>query len=177
MDSPARQGKGATATATDPARDLEIGFLADHLAACGVLAEWFTADWGEPGEPGAITARRRELPARANRDRLPLCLVGLLDGAPVATATLKFREIEYADADFWVGSVYVRTDRRGNGHCRTIVTAAEQLAAGLGFTPLYLYTRDKVALYCRLGWRTVAEAAVSGRPVTIMRRDPLGRPR
>ena len=154
---------------------LEIALLADHPEAVDVLAGWFAREWGV-GDTRAFEDRRRQLPLRARRDSLPICLLGLVDGEPVATATLKFREIEYADdADFWLGSVYVREDARGRGYGRAIVAAATDLAVARGFVPLYLYTRDKRELYEHLGWRFVDATVADARPAIVMV-TPAGAP-
>jgi len=113
-----------------------------------------------------LTAR---LASRANRDRLPICLVGLVEDDPVATATLKFREIAYSGAaDFWLGSVYVREDVRGRGYGSAIVAGAEALAVARHFTPLYLYTPRKGAFYRRLGWQSVGETTTDGKRALVM---------
>jgi len=155
---------------------LTIALLADHPEAVATLAEWFAGEWGDPDRPGAAETYRHSLPQRANRDRLPLCLLGLLEDDLVATATLKFREIEYSpEADFWLGSVYVREDARGHGHGRTIVAAAETLATAKRFTPLYLYTPSKQALYAHLGWQAVGETHADGKPAVVMRAAHRGK--
>jgi len=152
---------------------LTIAYLADHHDAVPVLADWFSREWGRgrPGMEAAAIAER--LAAAASRDTLPICLLGLLDGEPVATASLKFREIEFApEADYWLGSVYVREDCRGRGFGREIVAAAEAVASAAGFTPLYLYSRGKESLYSELGWTVVARTTVTGRPAAVMTRMP-----
>lgn len=149
---------------------LTIALLADHPEVISTLAGWFAAEWGGPDLGAAAARYRRSLPARANRDRLPLCLLGFIGDDLVATATLKFRELEYSpDADFWLGSVYVREDRRRRGHGTAIVAAAEELAATRRFTPLYLYAPTKEAFYLRRGWRTVGRTMADGKPAAIMR--------
>jgi GNAT superfamily N-acetyltransferase len=151
---------------------LSIAYLADHPEAVPVLAEWFAREWGGLDPRDTVEGFCERLPSRANRDRLPICLLGLVNGEPVATATLKFREIEYAPtADFWLGSVYVREDARGRGHGRTIVAAAEAAAAAKRFAPLYLYTPRKEALYRRLGWRTAGATIADGKRATVMSRQ------
>jgi GNAT superfamily N-acetyltransferase len=148
---------------------MTIAYLADHPEAIPVLAEWLAREWGDLGPQNTVEGYCRRLSSRANRDRLPICLLGVLDGEPAATATLKFREIEYsAAADFWLGSVYVREDVRGRGHGRAIVAAAEALAMAKQFTPLYLYTPRKEALYRHLGWQTVGKTTADGKQATVM---------
>ena len=148
---------------------LNIAYLADHPEAAPVLAEWFSSEWDEP--PGmSVAAAAERLASLASHDRLPICLLGLVDGDPVATATLKFREIEFSsEADFWLGFVYVREKVRGLGYGRAIVTAAEAVAVAAHFTPLYLHTPSKESLYRRLGWQTVgATTTTQGNHSAVM---------
>lgn len=154
---------------------LRIAWLADRPDAVPVLAEWFAREWGDLDARNTVAGFRARLPLRATRERLPMCLLGMLRGCVVATASLKYREIEYApDADFWLGSVYVREDVRGCGHGRAMVAAAEAQAAAKSFSPLYLYTSGKEGLYEALGWRVVGQAIVDGKPAAVMRKHVGG---
>ena len=84
---------------------MRIVYLADRPEAVAVLAEWFAAEWGDLDPLNTVEGYKARLPQRAHRERLPVCILGLVDDTPVATATLKFRELEYLpDADFWLGS-------------------------------------------------------------------------
>ena len=151
---------------------MRIAYLADRPDAAPVLAAWFAREWGDGGAQ-RTDAYAAQLAKCMRRDRLPICLVGLLGVEPVATATLKFREIEYADeADFWVGWVCVRPDMRGRGYGTALVAAAEAEAAARGLTPLYLHTPGAAAFYRRLGWRTVGTTTSDGHPSTVMTKVP-----
>jgi GNAT superfamily N-acetyltransferase len=154
---------------------LSIGYLADHPDAAPVLAGWFAREWGDGSPQTSISAFTASLSCSANRDRLPICLLGLFDDEPVATVTVKFREIEYSEeADFWIGWVYVREDMRGRGYGRAVVTAAELQAAAKHFSPLYLHTPAKEAFYRRLGWQTIGLTTVDGRQTTVMTKTVSG---
>ena len=154
--------------------ELTVADLADHPEAIPILAEWFSQEWGCGRPEMAPAAIAERLAAGVSRDTLPICLLGLLDDEPVATATLKFREIDFApEADYWLGSVYVREDRRGRGLGRQIIAAAEAVASAAGLTPLYLYSRGKESFYRELGWETVAEAIVTGSAAVVMTRSPV----
>ena len=151
------------------ATPLSIEFLADHPDAVAVLAQWFAREWGDGSSERTAAGYAAQLARSANIDRLPVCLVGLLDAEPVATATLKFREIDYSrEADFWVGWVCVRQDMRGRGFGRALVAAVEALAAARRDTPLYLHTPREEAFYRRLGWRTIGPTIADGKPSTVM---------
>ena len=149
---------------------LTITYLSDQPQAVPVLAAWFAREWGDGSPAMAPDAIAGRLAAQTGPPELPLTLLGLLDGEPLATATLKFRELDWEpQADHWLGSVYVRADVRGRGHGRAIVAAAEAAAAAGGLAPLYLYSPAKVDLYRRLGWEPVGETVVGGKRATILR--------
>jgi len=148
---------------------LDIVYLADRLNAAPLLAAWLAAEWGDGTprmEPAAVTDR---LLAQASRETPPVCLLGFADDRLIATATLKYRELEFAlQADYWLGSVYVREDMRGHGHGRAIIEAARQVAIDLSLLPLYLYTPHKESLYRHLGWETVGHTRTGAKQATVM---------
>jgi GNAT superfamily N-acetyltransferase len=148
---------------------LETAYLVDRLNAAPLLADWFSAEWGDGTphmETDAITER---LMSQAGRDTPPICLLGMVDDAVVATATLKYREIDFSpQADYWLGSVYVRDDCRSRGYGRAIISAALVIAASAGLLPLYLYTPRKEAFYQRLGWDTVGVTVADGKQAAVM---------
>jgi GNAT superfamily N-acetyltransferase len=161
---------------------LSICYLADHAEVVPDLAEWFVSEWGDDSEEGTAAAYASQLSHAANADRLPVCLVGLLGAEPVATATLKFREIEYSpEADFWLGWVCVREDMRGRGFGRALVRAVEAQAAQRGMARLHLHTPTRESFYHQLGWRTLGLTISEGRRSTVMTKafsdvDPTARP-
>jgi GNAT superfamily N-acetyltransferase len=153
---------------------LTIAYLSDHPEAVPTLAAWFAREWGD-GSPATTQAAIAErLATKAGPPELPITLVALLESEPVATATLKFREIDWApEADYWLGSVYVRDDLRGRGFGRAIIAAAQAAAADAGHAPLHLYSPAKAALYRRLGWEPVGETVANGKQATVLRQACL----
>ena len=150
---------------------MEVQWLADQPGLIGTLAAWFHAKWGSNPEhpPDSIAAR---LSQRLNRDELPLALVGFVEGNPVASASLKIRELDSCpEYDHWLGSVYVTPSQRGKGFGKLISRAAADQAESLGLRKLYLYTNlDLVAFYQSLGWVPIKEVERNGRPISVMRR-------
>jgi N-acetylglutamate synthase-like GNAT family acetyltransferase len=57
-------------------------------------------------------------------------------------------------------SVCVAPDQRGTGLGRRLVTAAEETAASLGLTELYLLTETAEGWFPRLGYRVATRASV-----------------
>lgn len=151
---------------------LTIADLRDHLDAAPVLAAWFACEWGDGTPAMAQAAIAERLAAQTDPDTLPITLLGLLADDPVATVTLKYRELDWAPgADYWLGSLYVREDLRGRGFARTMLDAAETAAAAAGSVPLYLYSPAKVALYRHLGWEPVGETIVGAKQATIPKHE------
>jgi len=161
--------EGALGGSTIPTAGLTIGDLRECPDALPALAGWFSLAWGDGTPERSAASYAAQLEACLGDDALPVCLVGLLGDEPVATATLKFREIEYAaDADFWIGWVCVRHDMRGRGLGRALVEAVEAVATGRGLSPLYLHTPEKETFYAHLGWTTLERAIADGGPTTVM---------
>lgn len=71
----------------------------------------------------------------------------------------------------WLANVLVLPAWRGRGIGSALVKSVMDYA-GVLQTPCYLYTFDQVALYERLGWRTIEQDRYVDRPITIMRYLP-----
>jgi len=73
---------------------IEIKYLADHPKLIPLLATWFHDEWGKNNPSLTVESIQRQIRERLNRDKLPLCMVGFAKSKPIATATLKIREME-----------------------------------------------------------------------------------
>ncbi len=148
---------------------IEIRYLADRPELIPVLASWFYAEWGTPDL--SVERIERRLHERLNRDRLPLVLVGFHDQQPVASASLKIREMEIRPEYLhWLGSVYVRPEERNRGIGSHLIEYAASEARRWDVEDLYLYTTYRENLYARLGWITIERVEYHGRSVAVMRR-------
>ena len=154
---------------------LEIGLLADHPEVIETLARWFTEEWGSNPQHsiGSITALLNQ---RLNRDQPPMALIGFTNDQVVASASLKIRELEQLPQyEHWLGSVYVRPEKRGLGFGKQITQAAIQQAHNIGIAELYLYTNLNLQdFYAELGWQSIQKIQRNGRSVTIMRHQLSG---
>jgi N-acetylglutamate synthase-like GNAT family acetyltransferase len=116
-----------------------------------------------------IEQRRR---ARADAEPFPITFVGFTEQTPVATATLKQREMAtHEHLEHWIGNVYVPPEHRRRGFASDIVRVAVQHARELGIETLYLFAIDQVSFYETLGWRVMERAHYHGDNVVIMKRD------
>ena len=150
---------------------IEIKYLADHPELTHLLATWFDDEWGKNNPSLTMELIERRVRKRLNRDKIPLCMVALTKSKPIATATLKIREMEiYPQFEYWLGNVYVLPEYRNQGAGSQITEATIEKAKLLGVKNLYLYTQDREHFYQRLGWITLEQVEYHAHPVVIMRR-------
>jgi putative hydrolase of the HAD superfamily len=155
---------------------IEIKYLADHPELVHLLSTWFYDEWGQNNPPLIIEHIEHRVRERLNRDKIPTCLVAYASSKPIATATLKIREMDiypqdkYPQFEHWLGNVYVVPEYRKQGVGSQIVESTSEKARSLGVKDLYLYTRDQEHFYQRLGWKTMEQVDYHGHMVFVMRR-------
>ncbi len=151
---------------------LRIEPLADHPELFPILAEWENAEWGHLMPDVSIEDLAAAFARRANRDRVPMTFVGLLDEEFVSTASLVERDLPpRADLSPWLAIVRTLPQQRGRGFGSALVRAVMDKAFHLGHDRLYLYTPDQQDFYARLGFRPLETMAYRGETITIMRAD------
>lgn len=130
-------------------------------------ASWLWAEWARrKGRTLAMVTAR--LAARAEPEQT---FVALLDGVPVATASLVNADLDTRpDLSPWLASVFVDPPFRGQGHAAALVRRVEDAARAQGVGTLWLYTQHAAGLYAKLGWETVGPEMDRGISVTLMRR-------
>ena len=149
-------------------------YLADQPQLLPVLADWFFEEWGHQNPRSSLLSMQDELERYLHKDRIPLAVVSLKDSQPVASASLRIREMEsHPQYMHWLGGVYVHPDHRRQGIGSRLVefTAAE--ARRLSVEELYLYTRTRVKFYARLGWQVIEKPFYEGKVVSVMKRELL----
>jgi GNAT superfamily N-acetyltransferase len=103
---------------------------------------------------------------------IPRTLVLLVDGEPVATASLTEHDLdERPDLTPWLAGVFVAPHVRGRGYARRLVAAVEEEARTGQISTLWLYTNTAERVYARVGWRTVETVLHNGKPFALMSRD------
>lgn len=145
-------------------------YLADRPEFIPVLAGWFFAEWGSNNPQ--LTRERIEgnLKERLNREQAPLALVRMLDGSPIASASIKIQEMEtHPQYQHWLGSVYVLAEHRHQGIGTNLIQRTIEEARRIGLNELYLYTRGKQKFYAKLGWRSIETPIYHGRKVILMK--------
>jgi GNAT superfamily N-acetyltransferase len=113
--------------------------------------DWYVNVWSEADRSGTNP---------------PHCVVALVDGEPVGTASVVLDdELPGAtEPGPWLAAVYVLPDYRGRGAGRAMVRELMSRMRG----PLWLYTEHESDWYRDMGWRHVREAVLNGHAVTVM---------
>lgn len=129
------------------------------------VAAWHQGAWQQQDLP----QRKERLRDHLGPSSLPTTLLGMWDEQPVGSVSLvRYQKLGGFEASVWLANVFVRPDYRQRGIGADLMSAAADFAAGLGLSPLYLYTYDHEQYYRALGWQTLKRHSFSGRPVTIM---------
>ena len=151
--------------------DIEIKYLSDQPELVHLLSKWFHDEWGRNDPSLTVESIERHVRERLNRDKIPLCLVAFAKSKPIATATLKIREMDiYPQFEHWLGNVYVLPVYRNQGVGSQITEAIVETAKSLCVKTLYLYTRDQEHFYQRLGWELMEQIEYRGSMASVMKR-------
>jgi N-acetylglutamate synthase-like GNAT family acetyltransferase len=106
-----------------------------------------------------------------NRDHPPITFLGFLKDELVGTAAIKIQEMKtHPQYKYWLGSVYVHEAYRGEGIASKLINTVIDKASQLEIDKLYLYTRGKVHLYAKFGWKILEETNYRGKRAYIMER-------
>ena len=146
----------------------EYIYLADQPQLLPTLADWFYEEWGHNNPQSSRESMQRTLSEFLNKEQLPLTFVRMRDSKPIASASLKIREM--VTHPQYLGGVYVHPDYRGQGIGSQVVEFSAAQAIQLKVTDLFLYTRGHENFYARFGWRVIEEPVYEGRVVSIMKR-------
>jgi GNAT superfamily N-acetyltransferase len=153
---------------------MRLDFLDRHPRRVPTLAGWHHAQWGHLYSHWTLEVATAELADHATRRGLPTTLV-LLDGDELlgsVSLVLEDAPELCAHGSPWLASLFVRPERRGEGHGVRLARAAVAHAAGLGVEELFLFTPEHAGFYQRLGWRPLARTALLGTPVDLMTISP-----
>ena len=147
-------------------------YLADQPDLLPILADWFYNEWGRGDPKNSPESMRHILGDFLNRDQIPMTIVLLRDAKPIASTSLKFREMEtHPQFLHWLGGVYVHPQYRNQGIGSQLVEYTTNEAKNLQVEDLYLYTRSHDTFYTRLGWQVIEKPLYDGRVTIIMKQN------
>lgn len=150
------------------ARDVRIGYLADHPEALSQLETLFRNEWAAYYGPAGPGNARQDLVAYSNRGQLPVGVVAFLGNEPCGVATLKADSIStHRHLTPWIGAGMVAPQFRRQGIGARLVSALEEVARNLGFTIVYSGTSTANGLLVRQGWQFLEVVPYDGEAVSI----------
>jgi GNAT superfamily N-acetyltransferase len=141
---------------------MKIESIADHLDLLDTLAKWHKEQWGSEWA--------EQVRQSTCSDHIPTIYIALDNNELLGSAMLVARDMTTRpDLTPWLGGVYVKPSRRGQGVATALVTYAMNQARHMGIRQLWLYTAASRKLYEHLGWKYVMESDYLAERVTIMR--------
>lgn len=146
--------------------------LAARPDLVAILGEWHFAEWAELYHGWTLEQCQAELKSHNDPERIPTTLVALDEGGePAGSVSLLLDDLPgYQRFSPWLGSLFVRPERRSAGVGGMLVAAAVAEARRLGVERLYLFTPAHAGYYAARGWSEVEQASANGEPVTLMTR-------
>lgn len=152
---------------------MQFEFLNDRRDAIPIIGRWYHDEWGRRLRNESLESATARLDEYLNRDRIPFILI-ISEGKEIlATAQLKFREMEkmYPEKEHWLGGVFVSPQHRGHGLGSQIANEIAERAPLYGVETLFLQTeRLDGGLYRRIGWTPIEQVNNEGLEVLVMER-------
>jgi predicted N-acetyltransferase YhbS len=146
---------------------MHIDYLADHMEAVPLLADWHHHEWKE----STLESTTAELRSHSGRRQIPTTFVAIDEGRVVGSTSLLVADlVGWEHLTPWVASVFVAPDCRGQGIGAALIARAVEEARLLGIPEVYLFTASKQTYYSRLGWLPLAQAQYRDKEIVIMRR-------
>ena len=149
--------------------DIQFQFLADRPQDVPLVMSWWHSYWGR--RMGDLPAYTERFLKTLGKENLPLDMVAVLDGSAVGTATLKEHEMQeiYPQYRYWMGSVFVAPEQRGQGIAHQLASHIVELARQRQLPQLYLQTIDlSGGIYTDLGWEPLDRLVYKDEETLIM---------
>jgi len=135
-------------------------------------AQWAFDDWKETDPNDDIQWYLNVYSESAtDPSSLPISLAAITANDELAGVACVVLDDELPDANEpgpWVAAVFVNPEYRGRSVGKQLVTEAVRRARELGYSDVYLYTRDVAHWYETFGWERVRETHIHQKPITIM---------
>ncbi len=138
---------------------MEFEYLADRPQDVSKVIAWWRTEW-DSRMGSDIKSLETQLRQSLSKSELPIHIIATIDGNAVGTAALKLQEVAelFPDNHYWLGSVFVDEQHRGNSIASKLSKRIVELAKEKGLPHLYLQTIDlRGGLYAKLGWEPIRE--------------------
>jgi GNAT superfamily N-acetyltransferase len=149
----------------------QVRDLVDYPHFVPTISRWMWEEW-DRSRGWTLEQSVEECRSWCRRDALPWGVVAVDGDRLLGVMCMHPRDLdEHPELTPWMACQYVAPDRRGRGVARTLGTALEQRARGMGFLRLYMWTEHNVAIYGRYGYRALFSGRWYGRNVTVLAKE------
>jgi GNAT superfamily N-acetyltransferase len=151
--------------------DIVISDMPANSRFARIGAQWAFDDWKETDPNDDIQWYLNVYSESAtDPSSLPISLAATTNHelAGVACVVLDDELPDAIEPGPWVAAVFVNPEYRGRSVGKRLVTEAVRRARELGYSDVYLYTRDVAHWYETFGWERVRETHVHDKAITIM---------
>ena len=155
------------------ADDVSVCLLADRPDLVGAVGHIRWLEWGHAPEREDLTWWVDVTGREAGREQLPVTFVAVdaLGEAVGAVGLGEFDPEELRDRSPWVLGMVVRSDRRGHGLGRLLLSRLERFASDHGRAEIWVATGGPaVPFYQRCGWHEYDTLRLAGQMATVLRK-------
>lgn len=149
---------------------LQFQNLSDHPELVPVVIRWWHSVWADRMGSN-FESLEEQLRSSLNEKDFPVHMLATLDDEPVAVAALKLHELEdmFPEKHYWLGSVFVDENWRGEKMGTKITQCIIDLAQRRELPHLYLQTQNLTGgLYAALGWEPLQTLNIKGEDTLLM---------
>lgn len=152
--------------------DISIDYLKNYSSALPQVARIWHECIGKIWSPDTTLAEiELRFQAHMNDNALPLTMVAICNGVPIAMCSLRANDgIIIDNLTPWLGSLVVDPlyQRRGVG--KKLIDAVKQKTKQLGFDKLFLFAHgeETAAYYKELNWHVIGTHIFEGDEVIVM---------
>ena len=153
---------------------LSVHLLADVPQLVRTVGEIRWKEWGHAPEPEDLSSWVEITAREAGRQQLPVTFVAV-DARGEALGAVGLGEFDIAerrDRSPWVLGMVVRSDRRGQGVGRLLLSRLERFASDRSHPDVWVATGGSaVGFYRRCGWEVIERLQLaSGETSTVLRK-------
>lgn len=133
------------------------------------VAGWIYEEWERHRPNRLIGHTEVALKTVADTTGLPLSFVALQGNEPVGIARLVKHDMESReDLSPWLSAVFVPAQHRGSGIGTRLCAKIVDEATMVGFSAIYLFTRDRESFYTKQGWKVLERTIYREKEVVVL---------
>ena len=152
--------------------DISIDYLKNYSSALPQVARIWHECIGKIWSPDTTLAEiELRFQAHMNDNALPLTMVAIYNGVPIAMCSLRANDgIIIDNLTPWLGSLVVDPPYQRQGVGKKLIDAVKQKTKQLGFDKLFLFAHgeETAAYYKKLNWHVIGTRIFEGDEVIIM---------